>query len=222
MRSEPAILIVPLAVAAAVVLGVHLALVLGVPGASVLVGWSRLIAVTTFLVVFLVCLMASSSESIREFVKQIAVWLGILVLLPMSVWYGTSAFSPPPDWKHYSKATSRLDEKIRDATSEADKDKLRQERDRIDAERDEAERVFYADMFWLAYPTGLLAILLGTVFPVQAVGAGLMFGGLASLTAGCYAYWDRMGDWLRFGSLVLALLVLLILGTWRFRPSRSG
>jgi hypothetical protein len=221
MRSEPAILIVPLATGAIVFFGVRiLALVLGVHVGVVAAAY--IAAAITLLLIFLVCLMASSSESVRELVKQIAVWLGIVVLLPMSVWYGTSAFSPPPDWKHYSKTTSRLDEKIHDAKSEAEKDKLRQERDRIDAERDEAERVFYADMFWVAYPTGLLAILLGTFFPVQAVGAGLMFGGLASLTAGCYAYWDRMGDWLRFGSLVLALLVLLILGTWRFRPSRSG
>ena len=34
--------------------------------------------------------------TVRELVKQIAVWLGIIVLLPMSVWYGTSAVSPPP------------------------------------------------------------------------------------------------------------------------------
>jgi len=161
-------------------------------------------------------------NSVRELVKQIAVWLGIVVLLPLAVWYSTSAFSPPPDWKKHSRSTSRLDEKIKEATPEAEKEKLRQEKDRLEKELDEAERVFYRAMFWVAYPVGLLAIILGILFPVQTVGAGLMFGGLSSLAMGCYSYWDKMGDWLRPGSLLVALVVLLVLGTWKFRPASSG
>jgi hypothetical protein len=44
----------------------------------------------------------------------------------------------------------------------------------------------------VAYPGGLVAAIVGTFFPVQVVDAGLMFGGLCSLTAGFYPYWDRM------------------------------
>ena len=164
-------------------------------------------------------------QVVREFVKQIAVWFAIVVLLPLTVWYGTGAFSPPPEWKEYTKATSRLEDRIRDSKEEAQKEKLRQEKDRLDKELEEAERVYYRHMFWVAYPIGLVAIILGTFYPVQAVGAGLMFGGLGSLTAGCYSYWDNMSAWLRFGSLVLALIVVLTLGTWKFRllgPGRSS
>src|SRR5438128_5867374 len=161
--------------------------------------------------------MAQDVTTIREFVKQIAVWLGVVVSLPLSVWYGTSAFSPPPDNKEYSKATSRLDEKIKEAGGQAEKEKLREERDRLEEQNEEAKRVHYGHMFWVAYPVGLVALIVGTFFPVQAVGAGLMFGGLISLAAGCYAYWDKMEDSLRFVSLVVALVVLLGLGTWRFR-----
>jgi hypothetical protein len=100
----------------------------------------------------------------------------------------------------------------------SEKDNLRREKDRLEKEQDEAERAYYGTMFWVAYPIGLAALVLGIVFPVQAVGSGLMFGGLASLTMGCYSYWDKMDGWLRFGSLLLALLILLVLGTWRFRP----
>jgi hypothetical protein len=48
-----------------------------------------------------------------------------------------------------------------------------------------------------------------------------MFGGLIALAQGCYSYWDRMDDKLRFGSVVAALLVVLVLGTWRFRKTKS-
>src|SRR3984957_7276972 len=79
----------------------------------------------------LICLLASLAQDMantKEFVKQIAVWLAIMVLLPLAVWYGTSAFSPPPDWKGYSKSTARLQERIREAKGETDKEKLRDEK----------------------------------------------------------------------------------------------
>lgn len=168
-------------------------------------------------VVFLGVVMAQDAMTIRELVKQIAVWLGVVILLPLVVWYGTSAFSPPPDAKEYSRSTSRIDEQIKETAVQAEKEKLRQERERLEKEHEEAERVHYGHMFWVAYPIGLVAVIIGTFFPVQAIGAGLMFGGLISLAAGCYSYWDKMDGWLRFGSLIVALAVLLVLGTWRFR-----
>ncbi|MEX0703181.1 MAG: hypothetical protein WD069_13890 [Planctomycetales bacterium] len=121
-----------------------------------------------------------------------------------------------------ARATGRLAARIEDADEEAEKERLRDEKDRLDKELEAAARVYYRHMFWVACPVGLAAIILGTFFPVQAVGAGLMFGGLGSLTAGCYSYWDEMGGWLRFGSLVVSLAVVLLLGTWRFRPRNTN
>ena len=100
-----------------------------------------------------------------------------------------------------SRTTARLDERTKDAKDGAEKEKLRAEKDQLEAELDEAERVFYGHMFWVAYPVGLVAVIVGTFFPVQAV-ARAHVRGLGSLTTGCYSYWDRMGDRLRFGSLV--------------------
>ena len=165
------------------------------------------------------CLLMASTAmyTVRELAKQIGVWLGIFVLLPLSVAYGTRAFRPPPDWEQYTKAETRLSGRIMETEEPADKAKLQEELDRLEEQREREERVFYRIMFWVAYPVGLVAVIVGILFPVQAVGAGLLFGGLATLTSGCYSYWDKMGDWLRFGSLVVALAVLLVLGTWRFR-----
>src|SRR5438067_12705315 len=121
-------------------------------------------------------------ETVREFVKQIAVWLGIVTLLPLSVWYATNAFSPPPDWKQHARTTTRLDERIKEAKDGTEKEKLRADKDQLVAELDEAERVYYGHMSRVAYPVGLVAIIVGTVFTVQAVGARLMFSGLCSLS----------------------------------------
>ncbi len=139
--------------------------------------------------------------------------------MPLTVWYGTNVFSPPPNWKEYTRSAERIEERIRDAKGEREKERLRDEKDRLDEKKEGEERVYYKHMFWVAYPVGLVAIVLGTFFPVQAVGAGLMFGGLSSLAAGCYSYWDKMTDQLRFGSLVVALGVVVALGTWRFRST---
>jgi hypothetical protein len=76
-------------------------------------------------------------------------------------------------------------------------------------------------MFWEGYPIGLLAILVGILLGVHAVGAGLLYGGVASLVLGCYSYWDQMEDGLRFGSLLVVLAVLTGMGIWRFRPARG-
>jgi hypothetical protein len=113
----------------------------------------------------------------------------------------------------------KLEQRIGDDREDKEKvRRLRQEQERLQDELERAERVFYRTMFWVAYPVGLLATVVGLFFPVQVIGAGMLFGGLFSLTAGCYSYWDHMDAWLRFGSLLVALLLLLVLGTGRFRP----
>src|SRR5438552_2423498 len=70
-----------------------------------------------------------------------------------------------------------------------------------------------------------LATWLGLTPPTLGSAVGLTIGVVLStrlVTAGCYSYWDKMGGWLRFGSLVVALGVVLALGTWRFRPISPG
>jgi hypothetical protein len=153
----------------------------------------------------------------REIVKQVGVWLGIVTLVPLTAWYGTSVYSPPPDWKWYQKELRKVEEQIGDARRGEEKpDQLRKEKDKLETELDEAEKVFYRDMFKVCYPIGLLSVIVGLLFRLQVVGAGLLFGGLFTLTTGCYSYWDRMDAWSRFGSLILVLVVLLAMGTWRY------
>lgn len=154
--------------------------------------WLLGVAAGTGLLVYLLILTGQNTMNVKEFVKQIAVWLSITVLLPLTVWFGTSVFHPPPESKHYYRSTSRLGEKIRESKDEAQKEKLYQEQYRLEDEMEAAWRDYYRTMFWVAYPIGLVTLIIGVFFPVHAVGAGLMFGGLSSLSAGCYSYWDSV------------------------------
>ena len=153
----------------------------------------------------------------REIVKQVGIWLGIVTLLPLAAWYGTSVFWPPPDWKGHQKQVSRLQDRMRADNTKKETEELLQEKERLEDDLEGAEKVYYRAMFRVCYPVGLFAVLIGLFFRVQVIGAGLLFGGLATLTAGCYSYWDQMDAWLRFGSLLLALTALLVLGMWRYR-----
>ena len=160
-------------------------------------------------------------KNVREPIKQIAIWFGVVGLLPLTAWYGTAAYSPPPDSDEYYKSTSRLEEKIKETQGHAEKEKLRQERDQIENNYKEGQNLFYRNMFWVAYPVGLFAVVMGMFFPVQPVGSGFVFGGLICLGTGCYSYWDKMQGWHRFVSLLVVLFVLAVLGSWRFWQSRT-
>ena len=156
----------------------------------------------------------------REWAKQLAIWLAIAALVPLVAYLGTVAVSPPPDAEEFGRVQARLNEELAAAPA-AEKDKLRAQIDQGQKQYADAQRAFTRRMFWVACPLGLIAIVIGVFVPIQAVGSGLMFGGIATLADGCYISWDVLGRWLRFGSLGFALILVVILGLWRFRPIRE-
>src|SRR5665213_251399 len=127
-------------------------------------------------------LMKATNPKFSEWAKQIAVWLGITSLLPLVAWFGTAAFYPPPDSEEFNRVQSRLNERLGSATTQTDKDALRAEIDQRAKQNTDAEHKFERRMFWVAWPVGILALVIGTFVSVQTVGAGLMFGGTVSYT----------------------------------------
>lgn len=165
--------------------------------------------------------MTQQPSTHRTWAKQFAVGFGIAVLLPLTVWYGVHLFHPPPERKEYFPEEFAAPRQAPAEPVEVT-EKARKDREERTERFEQAERLYYRDLFYVAYPVGLLAFVVGTFLRVQAVGAGFMFGGLFALGEGCYCYWDKMGDTMRFGSLVLALAVVVALGWWMFRPSHPG
>src|SRR6266404_5740028 len=130
--------------------------------------------------------MTSKNASYNEWAKQLAVWLGIATLLPLVAWFGTAAFTPRSDDDEFNRVQARLNERLSSATTQPDKEALRTEIDEGAKKHADAEHRFEHRMFWVGLPIGLLALVIGTFVSVQAVGAGLMFGGIGTLAAGCF------------------------------------
>jgi hypothetical protein len=181
--------------------------------------WTYSLAAVMAVLVYSGVTMSHEILQIREFLKQVAVWLAISTLLPLVVWYGTSVFHAPPDEYKYRNALNDIQEREVEAEKDvARKKQLLQERHALEEAHEAARAAFHRTVFWVAYPVGLAALVVGSLLTVQSVGSALMFGGLSALTAGCYSYWDKMDSSLRFGSLLLALAVVLAIGIWRYRP----
>jgi hypothetical protein len=61
-------------------------------------------------------------------------------------------------------------------------------------------------------PAGLTAVLAGYLMGVNAIGIGLLTGGIFCLVCGYGGYWDALSWRVRFVSILAGLLMLLLIG----------
>jgi len=145
--------------------------------------------------------------------KKFALGVGMAIILPMLVYYGVNMFSPSPKWRDY-----RVDdyyERYKEA-DQAEKNVLRKERKRLDTEKRAHRKRFERHLYLVATPVGIAAIIAGSVIAIHGIGAGLMFGGIFTVTEGYVCYWSELPPWLRFLSLLVAFAVLLYIGYRKF------
>ena len=138
--------------------------------------------------------------------KRFGFGFGIAVILPMLVHYGVSTFSPQPKWQDYYGSAY-----YQDSTPEKKKE-LQEERKKKDETFRFQRKVFERHLFYVAIPIGIAAIIIGSLLSVQAVGAGLIFGGIFTLIDGYCWYWSELQDWMRFLSLLAAFIVIVFCG----------
>ena len=141
--------------------------------------------------------------------KKFALGFGIAIILPMLVHYGVSTFSPAPKWQDRYGANDYQD--YQNATPE-EKARFNKERSTKETIWLEKEKIFEKHLFLVAVPIGIVAIIVGAVSPIQAIGTGLMFGGIFTLVDGYCWYWSELQDWMRFLSLLAAFVVLIFIG----------
>jgi len=166
--------------------------------------------------------MSLSNVFVPDWPSKLAVWLGISTLLPMVAYFGAAALFTPPDKEAYTNTRTSLNEQINSASA-TDKAAVRAKLDQLDKEHLDGGRYFARRLFWVSYGVGLVAVAIGLFMPVQAIGAGLMFGGIIAIGEGCYNTWNKLGSGLKFGSLLFALLAFLALSLLRFRsPASAG
>ena len=141
--------------------------------------------------------------------KKFALGFGIAIILPMLVHYGVSTFSHAPKWEDHYGMYNYQQYKSASPEEKARLDKVRQEKERVWNQQMEA---FQKNLFLIAVPVVIVCIIIGAVSSIQAIGTGLMFGGIFCLTEGYMLYWSRLEDWMRFMSLLVAFVVLIWVG----------
>lgn len=151
--------------------------------------------------------------------KKFGFGFGIAVILPMLVHYGVSTFSPQPKWQDYYSSGYYQD--YQESTPEKKKE-LQQERKKKDEAFRSKRKVFERRLFYVAIPVGIAAIIAGAILAVQAVGAGLIFGGILTLIDGYCWYWSELQDWMRFLSLLVAFVVIVFCGYMNLNNKLEG
>jgi hypothetical protein len=141
--------------------------------------------------------------------KKIALGFGIALILPMMIHYGVSTFSPSPDHEEY-----RIEnyQERHERASEEEQKQLESRQQRLQEQYERSRHRFETHLFFVAVPLGIAAILTGAFVAVPAIGTGLMLGGILSITNGYLWFWSELGDPWRFGSLAVALVVLVAVG----------
>ena len=162
-------------------------------------------------------------RDVGDLIKQMIVWAGISALLPLSSWAGATMLHPRTQLKDLMSQQQRVSQESYDTnTDAAARTKARDEQQRLGKLIDQERRLYYRAMFWIGFPIGLVALIVGLFLRSVAVGTGLAFGGLCTLTTGCYSYWDDMGDALRFFSLLIVLVILMAIGLLKFGKSTAA
>lgn len=154
-------------------------------------------------------------------IKQFGVGLGIALLLPLSVYYAAELIQPTPKEQVLQAQLQQLEGRPMAAPTVAEKEKVALQKATLKQQHADREKRHDQTLFSLGYLVGMAAIMAGIVTSVGGVSPGLLFGGLLTLGHACFSYWDTMADWLRFASLLAALIILGVLGGWRFRKEEA-
>ncbi|MBI3616156.1 MAG: hypothetical protein HY211_06535 [Candidatus Omnitrophica bacterium] len=145
--------------------------------------------------------------------RKIILGFGFAVLLPMLIHQGIELVSPRLDYKRYQ--IENYHQKYKQASTE-EQAQLEAEKHRMAEKWDADQKRDSRIHFFVGVPLGIAVVLLGSFLKVQAVGGGLMLGGIFTFMEGCGWYWWNLDQLGRFLVLLTAFAVLLWIGYKRF------
>ena len=172
--------------------------------------------------------------------RKIILGFGFAVLMPVLIHYGIDMFAPRWNWKDFSKASALTQRQINElrrqervAASEMEKTEIRRKTGRLEdqlagqregheARQEQVNRVH----FFIGVPLGIIVTLIGSFIRVQAIGGGLMLGGIFTFTNSCWGYWSDLPPVGRFFVLLVVFVELLWIGYQRLselkQPAKSS
>lgn len=159
-------------------------------------------------------------------IKEIIMGIAIIILTIFVTFYGLNTFFPKPQYEDYCDEfktaqvieTQQQCEDVGGLWTAQDIKCITEpcpqgwcDRDytcRNELEQAQKERSRW--VFFIALPLGILIIALGAfVFGLEAVGAGLMGGGVGTLIYGSGAFWPYTENWIRFLISLIGLVILI-------------
>ena len=140
--------------------------------------------------------------------RQIVVGFGIAVILPWLILYGLSTVYPEPKPADYYGTPPYA---TPDGTPAERKAQAEEQRRKAEAFKT-AARNFAHVLFPISTVLGVAAILIGAHLASNAIGAGLILGGIFSLALGYWGHSQYLDDWLRFLSLLAGFGALIFVG----------
>jgi hypothetical protein len=146
--------------------------------------------------------------------RQIAVGFGIALIFPLLIYYGVATFYPPPKMQTTVVASIMASNPTPEERQKyRDEDRERQQEQRKQKEAyDAAAKDFAHHLVIVSTPAGVAAIFIGAYLALQAIGTGLIFGGIFTVTCGYWSYWQYLDDWIRFVSLLAGFIILIFVG----------
>lgn len=168
-------------------------------------------------------------------VKQIILAISIAIIFAFFVGYGIETFYESPKWEDFCDRTI-VDINMPDKcveiggvwqsyeTPEPPSKGGAIEGGWCDAyytcekEFDSVMEPYERNVFIITLIVGLLAVIIGGLFlSVEAVGSGIMSGGVLTLIYGTIIYWGDMSKYLRFIVLTIVLIILIVIGYKKFK-----
>ncbi len=172
--------------------------------------------------------------------KNILIGLGIAILFAFVVSYGINTFYPRPEYDDFCNINypNRIPTKEPADSNCSFNQSLNQQRqecynqkatpvsvydengcevsvtcDTCSIDYENAQIKYSRIVFIAAGLAGLIAIAVGSfLFSVEAVGAGLMGGGIISIIYGNAVYWRNLDNLFRFIILLISLIIVIFIG----------
>lgn len=170
-------------------------------------------------------------------IKNIVIGIAIMILTLFVVMYGINMFYSQPEYEDFcdtervynimNNETACLDaggkwtdyQEIQKNPEDITRTGYCNEDYYCREEYQEASERYYKNIFLITLPLGIIIILLGMfMFGLEAVGSGLMAGGVLSIIYGVGGYWRYSEDVLKF-TLSLIGLIIVIFAAYKFNKT---